>query len=99
LIIKAEIPGVKAEHLDIALEGDTLTIKGKREVRPAAEKVSYHRREIEAGNFNRSIGVPVKVNPDTVKAKITDGILTITMEKAAELKPRQIKVMTEQKEA
>lgn len=99
LIIKAELPGIKAEHLDISIEGDTLTIKGKRERPSSDKKISYHRQEIETGNFSRSINMPVKANPDTVTARMTDGILTITLEKAVEVKPRQIKVMTEQQEA
>jgi len=95
LVIKAELPGVRAEHLEISLEGDTLTLKGQRAVQTGEEKISYHRREIETGNFNRSITLPIKVNPETVHAKLTGGILTITMEKAAEVKPRQVTVVTE----
>jgi len=95
LIIKAELPGVQAEDLDISLEGDTLTIKGKRETHHDGAKLSYHRREIEAGNFSRAVSLPIKVDPETVSAKLTNGLLTITMEKAAEVKPRQVNVVTE----
>ncbi len=95
LVIKAELPGVKAENLDISFEGDTLTIKGRREPYHNGEKVSYHRREIESGNFSRAVTLPIKVNPDTITAKLQNGILVITMEKAADVKPRQVNVMTE----
>jgi HSP20 family protein len=95
VIIKAELPGVEAEYLTISLEGETLTVKGKREAKHNGEKLSYHRREIEAGNFSRAINLPIKVNPETVTARLTNGILTITMEKAAEVKPRQVTVTTE----
>lgn len=95
LIIKAELPGVKAEDLEVSLEGDTLSIRGKRAVRTGEEKISYHRREIETGNFNRSITLPIKVNPETVQARLINGVLTVTMDKAAELKPRQVTVKTE----
>ena len=95
LTIRAELPGVEAGDLTVSLEGDTLTIKGKREPRHNGEKLSYHRREIETGNFSRAVNLPIKVNPETVTAKLTNGILTITMEKAAEVKPRQVTVTTE----
>lgn len=95
LTIRAELPGVKVENLDISFEGDTLTLKGKREPYHNDEKVSYHRREIETGNFSRAVTIPVKVDPDTIAAKLKNGILVITMEKADDVKPRQVNVMTE----
>lgn len=95
LIIRAELPGVKAEHLDISFEGDTLTIKGKREPYHNGEKVSYHRREIDTGSFSRAVTLPVKVDPDSIAARLQDGILAVTMEKAASVKPRQVNVVTE----
>ena len=95
LTIKAELPGVEAEHLDISFEGDTLTIKGKREPYHNGEKISYHRREIETGNFSRAVTLPIKINPDTLAAKLQNGVLVITMEKAASVKPRQVNVVTE----
>ncbi|MFZ5796888.1 MAG: Hsp20/alpha crystallin family protein, partial [Thermodesulfobacteriota bacterium] len=70
-------------------------IKGKREPRHNGEKLSYHRREIETGNFSRAINLPIKVDPESVKARLTNGVLTITLEKAAEVKPRQVTVTTE----
>lgn len=95
LTIKAELPGVDAQNLTVSLEGDTLTIKGKREMAHNGDKRSYHRREIETGAFSRALTLPIKVNPDTITAKLSNGILTITLEKAAEVKPRQVTVMTE----
>jgi HSP20 family protein len=95
LTIKAELPGVEAGDLSVSMEGDTLTIKGKREPRHNGEKLSFHRREIETGNFSRAVNLPIKVNPESVTAKLTNGILTITLEKAAEVKPRQVTVTTE----
>ena len=95
LTIRAELPGVEADDLTVSLEGETLTIKGKRQARHNGEKLSYHRREIETGNFSRAVNLPLKVNVQTVTAKLANGILTITMEKAAEVKPRQVTVTTE----
>jgi len=91
LIIKAELPGVKAEDLDISIEGDTLTLQGKRE-RKEVEKASYHRREITSGSFRRAITLPTKVDVNGIKAKLHEGILTITLAKAAEVKPRKIAI-------
>jgi len=95
LIIKAELPGVKAEDLDISLEGDTLTLQGQRKRTDEGEKTSYHRREIEAGSFSRALTLPTKVDLDKMTAKLVDGILTITLQKADEVKPRHIEISTE----
>ncbi len=95
LIIKAELPGVRAEDLDISLEGDTLTLQGQRKPREDSDKVSYHRREIKAGSFSRAIALPTKVDVDKMSAKLANGILTITLAKAEEVKPRQISITTE----
>ncbi len=95
LIIKAELPGVKAEDLEISLEGDTLTMQGQRKKTEENEKTSYHRREIEAGSFSRALTLPTKVDPDKISAKLADGILTITLQKADEVKPRHIEITTE----
>ncbi len=94
LIVKAEIPGVNSANLDISIEGDTLTLQGTRK-KHDDEKISFHRREIERGNFSRAIPLPVKVDPDNVSARLKDGILTVTIGKAAEVKPRQVSVSTD----
>mgnify|MGYP001054360038 CR=1 FL=1 len=95
LIIKAELPGVSAENLDISLEGDTLTIKGRRSPYAEGQTPSFHRREIQAGNFSRALSLPVKIDPDAVTARLRNGILTISLNKAKEVRPRQVSVVTE----
>ncbi len=95
LVIKAELPGVRAEDLDISIEGETLTLQGKRAPRHDEENVSYHRREIETGSFSRAITLPTRVDVDKINARLVNGILTITLQKAAEVKPRQISVTTD----
>ncbi|MGV1099624.1 Hsp20/alpha crystallin family protein [Thiovibrio sp. JS02] len=92
LYVRAEIPGVPAERIEISMEGDTLTISGERQICPVEEKLSYHRRELECGRFSRAVSLPAKVQPDRVEATVVDGIVTITLPKAEEAKPRQIKV-------
>ena len=94
LIIRAEIPGVQAENLDISMEGETLTIQGKRK-KIDEKKISFHRQEIERGNFSRAITLPAKADPDNVTAQLKNGILSVTIGKAAEAKPRQVTVSTE----
>ena len=95
LYVRAEIPGVKAADLDLSVEGDTLTISGERTTCPAGQQLSYHRREIECGRFNRAVTLPTKVNPDQVAAGFVNGVLTITMPKAAAVKPRKIEIKTQ----
>lgn len=93
LIISAELPGLKAEDLEITLEGETLTLQGKRKGRDDG-KLSYHRREIKHGNFSRAITLPTKVDNEHMTANLTNGILTLTLGKASEVKPRKITVTT-----
>jgi len=92
LYVEAEVPGLAPSDLEISLEGDTLTIKGERKPVAAADKVSYHRRELEYGRFNRAVDLPVRVDADGVEARCVDGILTITLPKAASAKPRRITI-------
>ncbi len=95
LIITAELPGVRIQDLELSLEGETLTIQGKRDARKAEPGVSYHRREIEAGSFSRAVTLPIKVDAEKVGARLTNGVLTVTLLKASEATPRQIKVSAE----
>ena len=95
LLITAELPGVKAGDLDLSIEGETLTLQGKRDRRQNEAGISYHRREIESGSFSRAIALPVKVDAEHVGARLTNGILTITLLKASAVTPRQIKVTAE----
>ncbi len=92
MVVTAEIPGVRSEDLEISLEGETLSIQGKRSSRQDDFTISYHRREIESGSFSRAVSLPVKVDVERVSAKLVNGILTVTLMKAAEATPRQIKV-------
>jgi HSP20 family protein len=95
LVITAELPGVKPDHLDLSIEGDTLTIQGKRDRRQIEGGASYHRREIESGSFSRAIALPTKVDAEHVGARLAAGVLTITLFKASAVTPRQIKVSAE----
>ncbi len=90
--VRAELPGVTPEDLEIQLQDQNLVIRGEKRI-PAAEKgVNYHRREREAGFFRRVVSLPRPVNPDQVEATFRDGILTITLAKPEAVKPRKITV-------
>lgn len=90
--LSAELPGVKAADLELNVTVNQLTLSGDRKISEEAEDVRYHRREREAGHFSRAIALPEDVDADKVMAKLTDGVLSITIPKAEKAKPRQVKI-------
>jgi len=90
--IRAELPGMTADDLDISVIGSNLSLSGERKIPAGGEQVRYHRREREAGNFSRVIGLPGEVNGDKVEASLKNGILTIVVPKAEKAKPKQITI-------
>jgi HSP20 family protein len=89
--VRAELPGVKGDALDIQATANNLSISGERQI-VAEEGVRYHRRERESGSFSRIIGLPAEVDTDKVEAKLQDGVLTVVVPKAEIAKPKQISV-------
>lgn len=89
--VRAELPGIKAQDLNISVTGDGLSISGERKI-GEAEGATYHRRERESGTFSRMLASPGPIETDKVEASSKDGILTIVMPKAEKAKPRQISV-------
>jgi HSP20 family protein len=92
--LRAEVPGIKPNELSISVMRNRLSLAGKREIRKEDELVSYHRKERAEGSFNRTLTLPMEVEAERVEAKYADGILTVTLPKAEEAKPRQIAVRT-----
>jgi HSP20 family protein len=90
--VRAELPGVKAEDLDITLQGNNLILRGERKIPTEEKQVNYHRRERDSGFFRRIVALPSRVRGDKVEAESKDGILTIKMAKPEEVKPRKIEV-------
>ncbi|MGD8274204.1 MAG: Hsp20/alpha crystallin family protein [Desulfobacterales bacterium] len=90
--VRAELPGVKGDELDIQVTGKNLAISGERKIAAEEEGARYHRREREAGTFSRMIGLPGEVDTDRVEAKLENGILNIVISKAEVAKPKQISV-------
>ncbi len=95
-IARTEIPGVNPESLDITVTGDTLTIKGKREldIDDKDKNVSFHRRERSFGEFRRAFSLPEQVDNTKVKATSSNGILEILLPRAEQAKQRKISVKT-----
>ena len=90
--VRAELPGIKADALDIQAVGRNLTISGERTIASEGDNVRYHRREREAGKFSRVIGLPGDIDTDKVDAKLANGMLTVTIAKADAAKPKQITI-------
>jgi HSP20 family protein len=92
--VRAEIPGIDANDLAISALRNRLSISGKREIAKEQERASYHRKERAEGMFNRTLTLPTPVDADRIEARYADGILSLTLPKAEETKPRQIVVKT-----
>jgi len=90
--VRAELPGMVSDEIDISVTGDSLSISGERKIRSEKEEANYHRREREAGKFSRMISLPGQIDTEKVEARCVDGVLTITLPKAEAAKPRQITV-------
>lgn len=93
VMAEAEVPGLGMEDLEILIQGNELTIKGRRSPLEG-ENLVYHRRERGTGEFVRFLTLPVEVDADRVEAAMKDGVLTIVMPKAERARARKIKVRT-----
>jgi HSP20 family protein len=92
VIVKATIPGVKPEDVDISITGDVLTIKGEFKEDEKIEKDQYIYQERRAGQFCRQVSLPVSVKTDKAQAEFEHGVLTLRLPKAEAAKPKSIKV-------
>lgn len=93
LVIRAELPGVKREDVDIALQNGVLTISGEHRVDEEEERGGYHVRERRYGSFRRSMTLPENVDESKVRARFEDGVLEVTVEGAAvEQAPKRIEI-------
>jgi HSP20 family protein len=92
VVLKLEVPGIKQEDLDVRLENQILTIKGERKFESEEKEENFHRIERRYGNFVRSFSVPQTVDTDGVTANYDAGILTVTLAKKVEAKPKQVKI-------
>jgi HSP20 family protein len=92
LTVKAELPGMKKEDIDISLHEGFLTISGERKHEEKKKAGEVYREERYEGRFSRSVSLPSKVEADKINATYKDGVLTVVLPKAEEAKPKQIQV-------
>src|SRR5262245_24240389 len=92
IIVKAELPGMNAKDIDVRLENNVLTVKGKRKFEKETKEENYHRVERAYGTFSRSFSLPTAVTSDKVTAEYKNGILTIVLPKQEEIRPKPIKI-------
>ena len=90
--VKASLPGIDPADLDISFSENTLTIQGETQAESVEENAKWHLRERSFGRFVRSITMPATVNADDISADYEDGVLTLTLPKAEEVKPLIIAV-------
>jgi len=92
LIVTFEVPGVSEKDVNVSITGDVLTVKGERRFERDVKDEGYHRLERVYGKFERSMPLPIAVQPDKVKATYRDGVLEIRLPKVEEVKPKEIKI-------
>jgi len=96
VVVKASLPGMKADDVDISVTGDVLTIKGEHREEQEVKEENYFRKEMRFGSFSRSLEIPVPVKVDKAEALFVDGVLTLTLPKTEAVQPKTIKVKTAQ---
>jgi HSP20 family protein len=92
VVVKATIPGVNPEDIDISVSGDTLTIRGDHKEEHESKEKDYFYQERRYGSFSRSVLIPVAIDPDKAEATFENGVMTLTIPKVEPAKTKQIKV-------
>ena len=90
--VKVELPGMKQEDIDVSVSNDTLMIKGERRPESSVKEEDYYRSEIAYGSFYRSIALPSSVDTKNIEAVYEDGILRVTLQRAAGAKSKKVNV-------
>jgi len=93
LVMKAELPGIDENDIELKIEDSTLTLKGDRKFEKETKEENYHRIERSYGSFYRSFTLPRNIDQDKIKAECENGILKVTLPKKAELKPKKVKIL------
>ena len=92
LVLKADVPDIKPEEIDLQVENQTLTLKGRRKFDEQSTRGGYHRIERSYGSFVRTFSVPTTVDSEKVTADYSNGVLTVKLPKKEAAKPRQVKI-------
>ena len=95
IIVKAEMPGLKADDISVSIHGNMLTLSGEKKEEKEKKEKGYYHMESSYGSFQRNIYLPAEVQPDKIKAVCKDGILTLTMPKTEQTKAIKVKVKEE----
>lgn len=93
IVLKAELPGIDENDIELKIEDSTLTLKGDRKFEKETKEENYHRIERSYGSFYRSFTLPRNIDQDKIKAESENGILKVTLPKKAELKPKKVKIL------
>lgn len=94
VVVKAALPGIKPDDVEISVSEGVLLVKGESSSEESTDGESYHTREIRYGAFQRAIRLPAEVSDEKAEAEFKDGVLTVTLPKAEEVRPKQIKIKT-----
>ncbi|REK10827.1 MAG: Hsp20/alpha crystallin family protein [Planctomycetota bacterium] len=92
VLVRAEIPGVKADELELSMSGNALVISGEKKESEERKEKGYHYRERRFGSFRREVPLPAAVDPEKVEAEYKDGVLHVKLHKAQEALPKKITV-------
>ncbi len=92
LVIKADLPDIREKDLDVRVENNMLTVRGERKFEQEVKEDNYLRMERAYGSFSRSFSLPNTVNSETIQADYKNGVLTVTLPKRTESKPKQMKI-------
>jgi HSP20 family protein len=96
-IVKAELPGMKEEDIDVSVVGDRLSIKGEKKTETEVKEQDYYRSERSYGSFYRSIPLPSSVEADKIEASFENGVLEVALPKSAKVKPKKIALSARKK--
>jgi len=91
-VVNCELPGMTEKDIDVSLASNVLTLKGNKSDEREVKNGKYYRKESQSGSFQRTLPLPSQVDADNIKAEMHDGILTISIPKTEEAKPKQISV-------
>lgn len=92
VIAKMSLPGIKPKEVDVSIEGDELTVSGRREEEKETKDKEYYSKEIRRGSFSRTTTLPTTVEADKATAQFEDGVLVVTMPAVADAKEKAVKV-------
>jgi len=92
LVVKADLPEVSEKEIDVRVENNLLTIRGERKFEKSVSEENFLRVERRYGSFSRSFSLPNTLNAEAIRAEYKNGVLTVTLPKREETKPRQVKV-------